>query len=186
MGKLQADTVTTREGTLKETGRDLDVAVVGDGFLAVQGPDGEAYTRAGSMTVGADGGLTVNGMPVVGDGGPIVLPAFSQVAVAPDGTISIQAPGQADMAPVDKLKLVKPDAADLTKNEAGLIVTRNGDDLPADPTVVVQGGHLEGSNVSAVEEMISTMSLNRDFEMQMKLYKAADSMTEAGNRLITG
>ncbi|HEY4066972.1 MAG TPA: flagellar basal body rod protein FlgF [Burkholderiaceae bacterium] len=186
MGKLQADTVTTREGTLKETGRDLDVAVVGDGFLAVQGPDGEAYTRAGALTVGADGALTINGMPVVGDGGPIVLPTFSQVAVASDGTISIQAPGQVDMAPVDKLKLVKADPAALTKNEAGLIVARNGDDLPADPTVVVQGDHLEGSNVSAVEEMISTMSLNRDFEMQMKLYKAADSMTDAGNRLISG
>ena len=65
-----------------------------------------------------------------------------------------------------------------------LRAARSGDALPSDPTVKVRGGHLEGSNVSAVEEMIATMSLNRDFDLQMKLYKAADSMADAGNRLI--
>lgn len=186
VGQLQDDSLTARQGTLKQTGRDLDVAVVGDGFLAVQGPAGEAYTRAGALTLGADGSLSVNGMPVLGDGGPIVLPPFTRVAVAADGTISVQAAGQADMAPIDKLKLVKPDIADLTKNEAGLIVPRDGGVLEADPTVVVKGGQLEGSNVSAVDEMIATMSLTRDFDLQMKLYKAADSMADAGNRLISG
>lgn len=184
MGQLQANAVATREGTVKQTGRELDVAVAGTGFLAVQGPDGEAYTRAGALTLDADGALTVNGMPVLGDGGPIVLPTFTKVDIAADGTISIQSPGQADLQPVDKLKLVKPEASELTKNAAGLIVTRSGDALPSDPTVKVRGGHLEGSNVSAVEEMIATMSLNRDFDLQMKLYKAADSMADAGNRLI--
>jgi flagellar basal-body rod protein FlgF len=183
-GVLQADTVVTREGALKATGRDLDVAIAGQGFLAVQWQEGEAYTRAGAMTLDADGTLTVNGHPVLGDGGPIVLPPFSSVAIGPDGTISIQPPGQQAMQTVDRLKLVKPESTELTKNEAGLIVSRTGDVLPADPTVVVQSGHLEGSNVSAVEEMVATMSLNRAFEIQMKLYKATDSMTEAGNRLV--
>jgi flagellar basal-body rod protein FlgF len=186
MEQLQADTVSAREGTLKQTGRDLDVAVVGSGYLAVQGPDGEAYTRAGSITLDADGALTINGLPVLGDGGPIVLPVYSKVAVGEDGTISIQAPDQTDMQPIDKLKLVKPEANEMTKNQAGLIVTRNGEPLDADPTVVVKGGHVEGSNVSAVEEMIATMGLTRDFDMQMKLFKAADSMADTGNRLIRG
>ena len=123
---------------------------------------------------------------MLGDGGPIVLPPFTQAAVAADGTISVQTPGQTDMQPVDKLKLVKPDADNLTKDTAGLVVTRTGEPAPADDTVVVQGGHLEGSNVSAVEEMVATMGLNRSFEMQMKLLTAADSMADAGNRLIGG
>jgi flagellar basal-body rod protein FlgF len=184
--ELQANSLSTRSGTLRQTGRDLDVAIAGDGFLAVQAGDGEAYTRAGALTVGDGGALTVNGLPVLGDGGPIVLPPFTQAAVAADGTISVQTPGQTDMQPVDKLKLVKPDADNLTKNAAGLVVTRDGQPAPADDTVVVQGGHLEGSNVSAVEEMVATMGLNRSFEMQMKLLTAADSMADAGNRLIGG
>jgi len=121
---------------------------------------------------------------VLGDGGPITLPPFTKVAIAQDGTISVQPPGQQQMQPVDKLKLVKPAADNLTKNQAGLIVTRSGEPAPVDDTVRVQSGHLEGSNVSAVEEMIATMANNRDFELQMKLYKAADSMAETGNRLV--
>jgi flagellar basal-body rod protein FlgF len=186
MGELQANSLSNAQGTLRQTGRDLDVAVVGDGYLAVQWQGGEAYTRAGAINVGDDGALSVNGLPVLGDGGPIVLPPFSQVAVAQDGTISVQTPGQAELQPIDKLKLVKPDANNLTKNVAGLVVTRTGEPAPADDTVVVQGGHLEGSNVSAVEEMVATMSLNRSFEMQMKLFTAADSMADSGNRLIRG
>jgi flagellar basal-body rod protein FlgF len=186
-GKLEADSISTRSGALRATGRDLDVAIVGDGFLAVQAPGGgEAYTRAGALAVDDQGALKVNGLPVLGDGGPIVLPPFTQVAVGADGTISIQAPGQQDLQPVDRLKLVKPEAAELTKSPAGLVVTRSGAPARADDSVVVQGGQLEGSNVSAVEEMVATMSLNRSFEMQMKLYTAADQMADAGNRLVRG
>jgi flagellar basal-body rod protein FlgF len=120
----------------------------------------------------------------MGDGGPVVLPPYEKVSIGVDGTVSILAPGETEMQAVDKLKLVRPAAGQLTKNEGGLIVARDGQPLPVDETVQVQGGYLEGSNVSAVEEMVATMSLNRDFEVQMKLYKAADSMAEAGNRLI--
>lgn len=181
---LQADTVAGRQGAVRETGRDLDVAVQDQGYLAVQWQDGEAYTRAGNLSVGGDGTLTVNGHPVLGDGGPIVLPPYARLSIGVDGTISIQEPGQAGLQPVDRLKLVKPAAGSLTKNEAGLIVARDGAPLAADESVTVRSGHLEGSNVSAVEEMVATMTLSRDFEMQMKLFKAADGMAEAGNRLI--
>lgn len=184
MSRLQADTVSGRQGAVRETGHDLDVAIQDKGYLTVQWQDGEAYTRAGSLTVGGDGALTVNGHPVLGDGGPIVLPPFIRLSIAVDGTISVQEPGQDSMQPVDRLKLVNPEAATVTKNEAGLIVSRDGTPLPIDATVTVKSGHLEGSNVSAVEEMVATMSLTRDFEVQMKLYKAADAMAEAGNRLI--
>lgn len=183
-GQLQANAVSGREGAVRQTGRDLDVALAGPGFLTVQWDDGEAYTRAGALDVGPDGALSVSGHPVMGEGGPIVLPPFTSVVIGQDGTISVQAEGQAALQVVDKLKLVRADASELTKNEAGLIVSRSGDALPADDTVSVRGGFLEGSNVSAVEEMVATMGLTRDFEIQMKLYKAADAMAESGNRLI--
>jgi len=185
-GELQANSMSTKSGALRQTGRELDVAIAGDGFLAVQWQGGEAYTRAGAITVSDTGALSINGLPLMGDGGPIVLPPFTQVAVAADGTISVQTPGSTEMQPVDRLKLVKPDAENLTKNVAGLVVTRTGEPAPVDETVAVRSGHLEGSNVSAVEEMVATMDLNRSFEMQMKLFTAADSMADAGNRLIRG
>lgn len=184
LGRLRADSVSNRQGTLKQTDRELDVAISGDGYLAVQWGDGEAYTRAGALTVDAEGTLTVNGRAVMGEGGPIVLPPYSQLAIGEDGTISIRPPGQPLMQPLERLKLVRPDPASMVKNEAGLLVSRGQDELPADPTVRVRAGFLEGSNVTAVEEMVATMTLNREFELQMKLYKAADSMAETGNRLI--
>jgi flagellar basal-body rod protein FlgF len=184
LAQLQANTVSTRGGSVKETGRDLDVAFAGDSYLAVQWQDGESYTRAGALTLGADGALTVNAHPVLGEAGPIVLPLHSKLAIGADGTISLQVPGAAAMQAVDKIKLVRAEGAELRKNEAGLLVTRNGAPLAADATAQVRAGFLEGSNVSAVEEMVATMSLNRTFEIQMKLFKASDSMNEVGNRLL--
>jgi flagellar basal-body rod protein FlgF len=186
MSQLQANSVSTRQGTLKATGRDLDVAVSGEGYLTVQGPTGEAYTRAGAMTLDETGTLRINGSVVMGEGGPIVIPEYNKIDIGNDGTVSIQAPGTTTMQTIDKLRLVKAEGSELTKNEAGLLVARNGQPLATDPTVTVRPGHLEGSNVSAVEEMVATMSLNRTFEIQMKLFKASDSMAETGNRLIGG
>lgn len=184
MSRLQANAVSAGEGVLRQTGRELDVAIVGNGLFAVEWQGGEAYTRSGNFTLDDQGALTVNGRPVLGDGGPIVLPPYTRMAIADDGTVSIQPPGEVNMQPVDRLRLVQGEAADLTKNEAGLIVSRTGDPLPAADQVQLRGGHLESSNVSAIGELVATMSLNRDFEIQMKLFKAADSMAEAGNRLI--
>ncbi len=186
MSRLVANAVDGRAGPVHETGRDLDASVSGQGYFTVQGKAGEAYTRDGAFALDQTGALTLNDLPVVGDGGPIVLPPFTSVHIAVDGTISVQAPGQSTMQPVDKLKLVKAPASALAKNESGLLVARSGKPLEADDTVTVQSGHLEGSNVSAVEEMVSTMNLSRDFEIQMKLYNAADTMADAGNKLVGG
>lgn len=184
MSALQADAIASGEGAVRQTGRDLDVAIVGKGFFAVEWQNGEAYTRAGTFEIDADGMLVLNGRPVLGDGGPIVLPPFTALSIGEDGTISVQTPGVQEMQPIDRLRLVNGEVGALTKNIAGLIVTRDGAPLPADELVKVRGGHLEGSNVSAVGEMVATMTLNREFEIQMKLYRAADAMAEAGNRLI--
>jgi flagellar basal-body rod protein FlgF len=184
MAVAQSDAISTRAGSVRETGRPLDVAVKGDGYLAVQYGDGEAYTRAGAIDIDAQGALSVHGHPLMGEGGPIVLAPHSAVEIAADGTISVQAPGATTLQAVDKLRIVNAEAGELTKNEAGLIVPRSGGQLAADPNASVRPGALEGSNVSAVEEMVATMTLNRSFEIQMKLLKASDSMNEVGNRLI--
>jgi flagellar basal-body rod protein FlgF len=184
LNELTSDAVSGREGALRETGRELDVALQGEGLFAVQQGQGEAYTRAGNFSLDADGNLLLGKQAVMGDGGPINLPPHSKVEIAADGVISIQAPGQAELQPVDRLKLVKPEFAQLRKNEQGLLVARDGQPLAADDTVRVGAGRLEASNVSAVEEMVNTMSLARDFEVQMKLFKAADGMADAGNRLM--
>jgi flagellar basal-body rod protein FlgF len=187
MSQLQANSVSTKPGTMKNTGRELDVAVAGAGFFTVQtAGGGEAYTRAGNMVLDENGTLRINGDVVLGEGGPITLPEYTRIDIGNDGTISIQAPGTTIMQTIDKLRLVKAEGSELTKNEAGLLVARDGAPLATDPTVVVRPGHLEGSNVSAVEEMVSVMSLNRTFEVQMKLFTSTDSMAEAGNRLISG
>jgi flagellar basal-body rod protein FlgF len=186
MSRLAANAVDGRAGVARETGRSLDVSIAGQGYFTVQDANGaEAYTRAGSFDVGQGGALTVDGRPVLGDGGPIVLPAgYSSVVISADGTLSVQETGQSQMQPVDRLKLVKPAAGAVVKDQNGLLVARSGQPLATDETVVVNSGHLEGSNVSAVEEMVSTMTLNRDFEIQMKFYSAADTMADAGNKLV--
>lgn len=187
LATMQANAISTKQGTLRPTGREMDVAISGSGYFAVEGPSGEAYTRAGAITLDQDGMMTVNGMPILGEGGPITLPIHSKVEIGQDGTVSIQSPGgRGEMQVIDKLKLVNAEGSELTKNEAGLIVSRDGQPLMTDNTITVRSGHLEGSNVSAVEEMVATMSLNRTFEVQMKLFKAADDMTTAGNRLVSG
>lgn len=187
MARTEVNAISTKQGSLRATGRDLDVAISGDGYFAVDGPTGEAYTRAGAITLDANGTMTVNGMPILGEGGPITLPIYSKIEIGQDGTVSVQSPGGlGEMQIIDKLKLVRADGGQLTKNEAGLIVARDGAPLQVDNTVKLRPGHLEGSNVSAVEEMVATMSLNRTFEVQMKLFKTTDEMTQAGNRLING
>ncbi len=184
LAQTQADSISTRSGAVRDTGRPLDVAINGGGYLAVQYDGGEAYTRAGAIDIDANGALSVHGHPLMGEGGPITLPPHQAVEIGLDGTISVLTEGATAMQAIDKLRLVNAEGAELTKNEAGLIVSRQGDPLEADPNVSVRGGALEGSNVSAVEEMVAVMSLNRSFEIQMKLFKASDSMNEVGNRLI--
>lgn len=180
------DVVTQKSGDLTETGRALDVAIQGEGYFVVDSPDGAAYTRAGSFQIDGDGNLTSNGYPVRGEGGPIALPPYADVSIASDGTVSVLPQGGTQLQVVDKLLLAKPDASDLAKNEKGLLIARSGMDYPADDSVAVAPGHVEGSNVSAVEEMMHTMQLTRSFDMQMRLFKVADDIADGGNRLIRG
>ncbi|MCX2887317.1 MULTISPECIES: flagellar basal-body rod protein FlgF [Pseudomonas] len=175
-------------GPLVETGRELDVAVDGDGWIAVQAADGsEAYTRTGSLNIDALGVLrTGSGLAVLGNGGPIAIPPEEKVEIGQDGTISIRSLGEspAVMAEVDRIKMVKPDLASLTKGTDGLIRTRDGQPAAADATVKVVSGFQEGSNVNAVDEMTSIMALSRQFELQVKMMTAAKENDESMARVL--
>jgi flagellar basal-body rod protein FlgF len=163
-------------GPMQATGRSLDVAVQGPGWLAVQGRDGtEAYTRAGSLQVGADGTLQLpGGLLVLGDGGPISVPANAQVSIGADGTVSAATPGTRGLAVVGRLKLVNPPAEQLSKGADGLFRIGNGDAAPADAAVRVADGTLEGSNVNVVEALVGMIAVARQFELQMKLLSSAE------------
>jgi len=181
---LHANAISGRQGAVRQTGRELDVAIQGDGYFAVQAPGGEAYTRSGSFVVDEQGNLTVGGRPVLGEGGPIVLPPFTRIVIGADGRIQVEAPGEPGLQEVDRLRLVSAEPASLTKSPEGLIVSRDGAPLPVDETVRVVAGHLEGSNVSAVEEMVATMQVTRDFDIQMRMFNTADRLADAANRLV--
>lgn len=175
-------------GALVETGRELDVAVAGNGFIAVQAPDGsEAYVRTGSLNIDALGVLRAgNGMPVIGNGGPIAVPPEQKVEIGEDGTISIRAMGEDPrvMAEVDRIKLVNPDIKGLTKGIDGMIHTASGQPADADINVKVVSGFLESSNVNAVEEMTSVLALSRQFELHVKMMNTAKEGDEAMARVL--
>jgi flagellar basal-body rod protein FlgF len=174
---------STAPGVVQTTGRPLDVAVKGNGWLAVQALDGtEAYTRAGALEVNAEGVLTdLQGRPVVGDGGPLTIPANAEVEVASDGTVSAKV-GRERPQPLGRLKLVTPEAP-LQRGTDGLFRAAEGD-LAADPAARVQSGALEGSNVNAVESMVAMIAAARQFEQQMKALQTAEQKEQSAAKLL--
>ncbi len=175
-------------GPLQTTGRELDVAVQGEGWLAVQAPDGtEAYTRRGDLRLSPEGLLlTGDGLPVLGGSGPIAIPPAQKLEIAPDGTISIvPLGGKPEVSVVvDRIKLVRPPLAQLEKGQDGLIRLKNGAVADADASVTLVPGALEGSNVNSVAAMVEMIELARRFELQVKMMKTAEDDAEASTRLL--
>jgi flagellar basal-body rod protein FlgF len=175
-------------GAIQMTGRDLDVAVRGQGWLAVQMPDGtEAYTRNGALQTNANGVLqSAGGFNIAGDGGPITVPPEVTVTIGGDGTVSTLAAGATPgaSAVLGRLKLVNPAEADLVRGDDGLFRLRSGAAAPADPQVVVAGGALEGSNVSPVDMMVNMIALARSFDTQMSLMKNAENNAAKATQIL--
>jgi flagellar basal-body rod protein FlgF len=175
-------------GAIQTTGRDLDVAIEGEGFLAVQALDGtEAYTRNGSLDLSPDGELrTRTGLTVLGEGGPITVPPDSRITIGRDGTVSAvtEGPQANTVTVVGRLKLVKIDKQDILRGGDGLFRTRGTSQADADPTVVVAPGALESSNVNAVSAMVDMINLARQFELQMKLLQNAESNEQRATQIL--
>jgi flagellar basal-body rod protein FlgF len=175
-------------GPMQQTGNPMDVAIQGDGFIAVQAPDGsEAYTRAGNLSIDAAGTLrTAGGLAVLGNSGPISLPPLDKIEVGKDGTISIIALGQAASTMVDtnRIKLVSPEITNMKKGVDGLFRQRDGLTAEASANVRIVGGMLEGSNVNAMSEFTQILSLSRQYDMQLKVMKAAEDNSTASAQLL--
>ena len=174
-------------GPMQTTGRNLDVAIQGDGFLVVEARDGgEAYTRDGGFDVGTDGTLrTHSGLAVQGDGGPITVPENTRITIGSDGTVSAIANGNSkSVNVVGRLKLVNPPPSSLTKGGDGLFRSTDGSGATADPTVKVVDGTLEGSNVNTVDALVGMIAVARQFETQMRLMSTAEQNSREANKLL--
>lgn len=175
-------------GTVRSTGRKLDVAIQGQGFMLVQGPDGrEALSRAGNLKIDSVGMLTnPHGQPVMGNSGPIALPPHQSLEIGADGTISILPAGQTEgpLAVVDRIMLVNPPPETLVKSDDGLIRTRDGQTPPPDAAVQLNAGALEGSNVQPVTALVKMIELQRQFEMHVKFIENAEENDRAASRLL--
>lgn len=175
-------------GPVQGTGRDLDVAVQGPGWIAVQAADGsEAYTRNGSLQVSANGLLqTRNGLNVTGDGGPISIPPDSSISIAKDGTVSAisTVPPPKAVNAVGRIKLVNPDENLLVRGGDGLFRLRDGGSAESNPAVALAARALEGSNVNVVEEMISMISLARQFDLQMQMLSNAQKNSAQASQIL--
>lgn len=175
-------------GALQTTGRNLDVAVSGDGWLAVQSPSGaEAYTRAGDLRVGPEGLLqTGSGLQVIGQGGPIAVPPFEKLDIGKDGTISIIPLGNnaANVAVIDRIKLVNPPLETLEKGADGLIHSKDAAPVAADANVNLVPGALEASNVNSIQAMVDMIELAKSFELQTKVMNTAKDNANASSELL--
>jgi flagellar basal-body rod protein FlgF len=176
-------------GPMESTGRELDIAVQGKGWIAVQVADGsEAYTRNGSLQVSQNGLLqTRSGLSVVGDAGPITIPPDTLISIASDGTLSTVPTTNllAQVSPIARIKLVNPDESELVRGADGLFRLRGGDAAPADPNVRIGSGFLEGSNVNVAEAMVDMIAIARQFEMQMKLIQSAQENSRQAAQLLS-
>jgi len=175
-------------GPLMFTGRNLDVAVEGRGWIALQMPDGsEAYTRAGSFDVNVNGLLqTKSGQTVAGEGGPINIPPDNNIEISPDGTISLVptfgTPNNTNV--IGRIKLVNPAETDLVRGDDGLFRLKSGQPAEADPNTKLVPSTLEGSNVNVVDAMVNLISLSRQFEMQIKMMQNADLNARSADKLL--
>jgi flagellar basal-body rod protein FlgF len=176
-------------GASMSTGRDLDVAMQGSGYIAVQGPDGrEAYTRAGDLRIDVTGQLrTGTGLAVLGEGGPIAVPPHASLVVGGDGTISIVPLGQGaeTRAEVGRIKLVNPGVEELSKGQDGLFRMKDGSDAPPDAAARLASGVLESSNVNVADAMVNMIELSRRFDMQVRAMRAAEDTATASARLLS-
>ena len=175
-------------GAVTTTGRNLDVAIPGDQWMAVQANDGnEGYTRRGDLNISATGVLeTGDGFPVMGSGGPITVPPATSVSIAQDGTISIIPVGGDAKNPqvIDRIKFASAQGSQTVKGLDNLIHVQGGGILPTDENAKCISGALEQSNVNMTQSLVDMIENQRAYEVQANLMKSAKDMDESGASLM--
>lgn len=176
-------------GTTEYTGRTLDIALQGNAWLAVQSTSGqEAYTRRGDLQVNAEGVLvTGNGLPVLGEGGPLTIPPGAEISVSDDGTISVIDLGQEadNLLPIGKMKLVEGNPQQMIRRPDGLFGAPTGAPLPSSPTAKLAAGAIEGSNMNVVEGMVAMISATRLFDFSTKMIQTAQENDKSADSLLS-
>lgn len=182
-------------GNMQTTGRDLDVALASsNGWIAVQTPQGEAYTRAGSLQVGVNGLLQTSlGQPVMSDqNGIIDVPDQASLTITSDGTITAIGAGDApnNILNLGRIKLANPPEAQLVHGDDGVfrLAPVNGQPAPpapADPSLRVLSGVLEGSNTNPMAAMVGMIENARRFEQQMQVVQQADRNADRANGILS-
>ena len=180
--------VNLNPGVLNTTGNPLDIAIDGEGYIAVQAADGsEAYSRAGNMRLTTSGLLlSGTGEPVLGNAGPITLPPSRKIDISTEGIVSIIPLEQTEDTPqvVDRIKLVSPPPASLFKGNDGLLRLKEGGQSPANANVRVVSGSVEMSNVNIAESLVNMIELARQFELHVKMMKTAGDQAEQVSQLM--
>jgi flagellar basal-body rod protein FlgG len=166
-------------GPLKETGNPLDVALEGNGFFVVSGPEGTAYTRQGNFRLDAEGRLvTVDGRQVLASGGPLTI-SGGRVDIDSEGKVIVD--GQ-EVAALDIVDFRRP--YDLQKKGDSLFVPSQAGDVPQPAKAWVRQGFIEESNVSPLVEMASLIEVTRYFESCQRAIRSYDDMAaKAANEL---
>ena len=176
-------------GVMQSTGRDLDIAVNGKGYIAVMGADGtEGYTRAGDLRVGVDGSVTTaTGQAVLTESGPLNIPPATSVTVGNDGTVSVLSLGlnPIGISPTDRIKLVNPPESKLQKGSDGLLRMKDGSKADTDPNVTVTSGVLESSNVNAAQSLINMIELQRLYELQVRGMNSTDQNEQMAEQMMS-
>ena len=175
-------------GTVTQTGRDLDIAITGDGWLQVVADDGTlALSRRGDLRVDTDGFLKdATGKTLMGNGGPISLPPYSSLSIGTDGTISIVPLGElpTSLVAIDRLMLVNPPEEQLEKGLDGMVRAPNMESLEPDANVRIAVGALETSNVSSIGAMVEMIELARTFEQHVQTIKSTEELDASSSSIM--
>ena len=171
------------QGGLQTTGNPLDLAIVGDGYFAIQTPQGVRYTRNGSFFKGQNGELqTVNGQRVLargGRGGITIPQEATDITVTATGEVWATLPGQDGQARLGQLELVSfgPDPRAVLKQGDSLYYPQEGA-RPQAATGTIEQGVLENSNVNVVSDMVMLIANHRVYEAGSKAVTTQDAMLD--------
>ncbi len=171
MGAEKEPSLDFSQGAITQTGRSLDLAINGKGFFVIETPDGKLYTRNGTFAINSNGQLVdTSGRTVAGASGQITIPSTvspAGVNVSTDGQVTAggQTVGQLELVAFDDTSVLRP---------VGLSCFQSaGADEPAAATEArIQQGYLEGSNVSAVEELVRLITITRLYQGNVKSMQA--------------
>lgn len=172
----------TRTGPLQETGNPLDISLAPDGYLAIETPRGERFTRAGRLTLSADGRITdLEGNAVLGtNGSPIAVAAGdTRIEILGDGTV------RSENGTLGKLRVVRFDRPERLRSEGARLFDPAGEEARVHDRPGISQGSFEGSNVSPIVEMTRMTAEVREFQLAVQFAdREGERITTAIDRIL--